>query len=443
MPKLAKPKTDADFRTARPKDREYLIPDGKGLNLRVRPATEDSPEGSKVWVFRYRFGGKERNLAIKGGYPGTSLKNARDEAARMRDMIARGEDPGDVRKAGKEDAARKAEEIAKEQAKNATTFRLVAEEFLQVRMSHRTESTRNAADMRLRRNIYPWIGERPISEITGPEILQALRRLEVDGKVETAHRLRGLCSQVFRYAIATGKAERNVADDLRGALSSVQKEHRAALLDPIRFGQLLRDIDAYQGYYATKYALRLLPLVFTRPGELRLAQWSEIDFERAQWDIPAGRMKMRIPHTVPLSRQVVEILRELRTLSGDGPFLFPTPRQRGKPISNVAVLNGLRRMGYGTEEQSAHGFRAIARTLLDERLHVSPAYIEAQLAHRVADALGTAYNRTQHLEPRRAMMQQWADYLDTLKASSLELQTIRRERTGYLDKLDKLERGEG
>jgi len=409
VPKLAQPKAETVFRNAQPKDKPYLIPDGGGLNMLV------TPDGTKLWVFRYRVDGKERKTAIKGGYPKVSVKDARAEAERFRDQVARGEDPGTIRKAGKEEATRKAEEIAKEEARSATTFRVVAEEFLRVRMSHRTESTRTAADQRLQRNIYPWFGERPISEITGPEILQALRRIEANGKLETAHRLRGLCSQVFRYAIATGQAERNVADDLRGALSSVQKEHRAALLDPVRFGQLLRDIDGYQGYFATKYALRLLPLVFTRPGELRLAQWSEIDFERAQWDIPAGRMKMRLPHTVPLSRQVLEILRELRALSGDGPYLFPTPRQRDKPISNVAVLNGLRRMGYGTEEQSAHGFRAIARTLLDERLHVSPAYIEAQLAHRVADALGTAYNRTQHLEPRRAMMQTWADYLDELK----------------------------
>jgi integrase len=409
MPKLAQPKAETVFRNALPKAKAYLIPDGHGLNMVV------TPDGSKLWVFRYRVDGKEKKIAIRGGYPTVSVKDARKEADRFRDQLARGEDPGSIRKAGKEEIARKAEEIVKDAAKNATTFRLVAEEFLQVRMSHRTESTRVAADQRLQRNIYPWFGDRPISEITGPEILQALRLIEANGKMETAHRLRGLCSQVFRYAIATGKAERNVADDLRGALSSVQKEHRAALLDPVRFGQLLRDIDAYQGYFATKYALRLLPLVFTRPGELRLAQWTEIDFERAQWDIPAGRMKMRIPHTVPLSRQVVEILHELRALSGSSSYLFPTPRQRDKPISNVAVLNGLRRMGYGTEEQSAHGFRAIARTLLDERLHILPAYIEAQLAHRVADALGTAYNRTQHLEPRREMMQTWADYLDTLK----------------------------
>jgi len=410
MPKLAGPKAPLAFANAKPREKEYSISDGRGLYMVV------TPDGSKLWDFRYRIGERRRKLAIKGGFPAVSLKAAREAADRFRAILARGEDPADVRKAGREEQARQEEEARQEVARDATTFRKVAEEWMRVRLAHRSESTRHGVAMRFERNVFPWIGDRPISELTAPELLETVRKVEGRGKLETAHRVVGACGQVFRYAIATGQADRDIAADLRGALTPAKTEHRAALVDPAEFGRLLRDIDTYQGWYATKYALRLLPLVFTRPGELRLAQWTEIDFQRAQWDIPAGRMKMRLPHTVPLSRQSLAILEELREFSGEGSFLFPTPRQKDKPLSNVAVLNGLRRMGYGTEEQTAHGFRATARTLLDERLHVNPAFIEAQLAHKVADTLGTAYNRTQHLDSRREMMQTWADYLDRLRS---------------------------
>ena len=413
MPRIAEPKAPVVYSNAKPEEKEYTIADGRGLYMVI------TPDGSKLWDFRYSLNGRRRKMAIKGGFPAVGVKAAREEADRMRAMVARGEDPAEVRKIGMEEKARQYDQARQEVAKTATTFRVVADEWMDVRLAHRTESTRQGARLRLERNIFPWIGDRPISEITAPELLEAIRKVEQNGKLETAHRVRGFCSQIFRYAIATGKTDRDIASDLRGALTPAVKGHRAAMVDPTEFGRLLRDIDAYQGWYATKYALRLLPLVFTRPGELRLAQWTEIDFQRAQWDIPAGRMKMRLPHTVPLSSQSLAILEELRNLSGSGPYLFPTPRQKDKPLSNVAILNGIRRMGYGTEEQSAHGFRATARTLLDERLHVNPAHIEAQLAHRVADALGTAYNRTHHLEARRAMMQTWADYLDGLKAGEV------------------------
>lgn len=410
MPRLAQQKAETEFRNAKPKEKPYLIADGRGLSLLV------TPEGSKRWVFRYRLAGKLNKLAIKGGYPAVSLKAARAEAERFRDMIARGEDPMEARKAGKEQAARQDEEARKDAARNAATFRAVAEEWIRVRLANGSDSTKHGTALRLAKNVYPWLGDKPIADITAPELLEVLRLAQNRGRLETAQRVRGICGQIFRYAISTGRAERDIAADIRGALTPPKVTHRAALTDPEEFGRLLRDIDAYQGWYATKYALRILPLVFTRPGELRLAQWSEIDFERAQWDIPADRMKMRRPHAVPLSRQALELLRELKDVSNGGACLFPTPRQKDVPLSNVAILNGLRRMGYGTEEQSAHGFRAAARTLLDERLRIPPVYIEAQLAHKVPGALGAAYNRTQHLEERRGMMQTWADYLDTLKA---------------------------
>jgi integrase len=411
MPKVATQKAETVFRNAKAKDKAYLIADGDGLCLQV------SPEGVKRWIFRYRFDGKERKIALKDNlYPAMSAKLAREGADRLREMVARGDDPGEVRKIAKIERVQLVAEVRKEEAKLANTFRLVAEEWMETILAARTTSTRTSTAQRFERNVFPWIGDRPISEITAPELLEVVRKIERNGKQEMAHRVLRRCGQVFRYAIATGRAPRDIASDLKGALAPAQGGHRAAITDPAQFGQLLREIDNYQGYYATHYALRLLPLVFTRPGELRLAKWEEIDFERAQWDIPAGRMKMRLPHTVPLSRQALEILKDLHALSGSGPVLFPTPRQKDKPISDVAILNGLRRMSYAKDEQSAHGFRASARTLLDERLGVNPAHIEAQLAHKVAGPLGTAYNRTQFLDARKDMMQTWADYLDTLKA---------------------------
>jgi len=343
MPKLSEPKTETVFRNAKPQEKEYTISDGRGLCMVV------TPDGSKSWIFRYRFGDARKKLAIRGGYPAVSLKVAREEAARLREIIERGKDPADLRKSAKQASERKREVKRIEVLRAACTFRVLAEEWLNVKQVHRAESTRHGIVQRLEKNVFPWLGERPMSEITAPELLEVVRKIEHRGKQETAHRVLGMCGQIFRYAVASGRTERDIAGDLRGALAPIPEGHRAAILDPKEFGRLLRDIDVYQGWYATKYALRLLPLVFTRPGELRLAQWPEIDIERAQWDIPATRMKMRLPHTVPLSRQALEILEELRGLSGDGLCLFPMPRQKDKSISDMALLSGLRRMGYGME----------------------------------------------------------------------------------------------
>ncbi|MDR2880769.1 MAG: site-specific integrase [Azoarcus sp.] len=271
---------------------------------------------------------------------------------------------------------------------------------------------------RLERDAFPWIGGKPTAEIRAPELLAMLRRIEERGAIETAHRVLQICGQVFRYAVVTGRIDRNPAADLRGALPPVQVDHRAAIVEPAKVGELLRAIESYQGYLVTRCALRLAPLVFVRPGELRKAEWSEFDLDAAEWNIPAARMKMRTAHLVPLSRQAVEILRELEPLTSRSRYVFTGLRSHDRPMSDNAILSALRRMGFAKDEMSGHGFRAMARTILDEVLHVRPDYIEHQLAHAVRDPNGCAYNRTAHLRERRRMMQQWADYLDALRAGA-------------------------
>jgi integrase len=262
---------------------------------------------------------------------------------------------------------------------------------------------------------FPWLGSRPIADITAPELLAALRKTEARGALGTAHRVLQTFGQVFRYAIATGRAMRDPAADLRGALPPAKEGHFAAITEPEAIGPLLRAMYDYQGSAITRAALRLAPLVFVRPGELRQAEWKEIDFEKAEWRIPTERMKMKQPHIVPLSLQALEILKELHPLTGRGRFLFPSPLTNQRAMSDNAILTAMRRMGINKNEMSGHGFRAMARTVLDEVLHVRPDYIEHQLAHAVRDPNGRAYNRTAHLPERRKMMQQWADYLDELR----------------------------
>jgi integrase len=270
----------------------------------------------------------------------------------------------------------------------------------------------------LERNVFPYIGTHPITTIKAPELLAVLRRVESRGALETAHRVRSVCGQIFRYAVVTGRTERDTAADLRGALPSAKEKHLAAITDPIKAGGLLRAIDGYQGGFVVQCALRLAPLVFVRPGELRHAEWSEIDFDNAEWNIPAAKMKLKEPHIVPLSRQTIDILQELFKLTGTGKYVFPSGRSFSRPMSNNAILAALRRMGFEKTEMSGHGFRAMARTILDEVLQVRPDFIEHQLAHAVRDPNGRAYNRTAHLPERRKMMQVWADYLDGLKAGA-------------------------
>ena len=267
----------------------------------------------------------------------------------------------------------------------------------------------------MERDVFPWIGARPISEIKAPELLKVLRRVESRGALETAHRIRTIAGKVFRYALATGRAERDPSGDLKGALPQPNEKHHAAITKPKEVAPLLRAIDGYHGHFVVKCALRLAPLLFVRPGELRHAEWAEISLDEAVWNIPAHKMKMKEPPLVTLSKQAVEILRELHPLTGASRYVFPSARSFARPMSNNAILAALRRMGYDKDTMSGHGFRAMARTILDEILHVRLDFIEHQLAHAVRDPNGRAYNRTAHLAERRKMMQDWADYLNRLK----------------------------
>lgn len=375
--------------------------DEKGLYLEV------APSGGKWWRLKYRFDGKEKRLSL-GTYPDVSLKSARTKRDEARTLLADGVDPGEQRKAMKVARAGRA----------ANSFEVVGREWFGKYSPSWASSHAEKIIQRLERDIFPWIGGRPIAEIKAPELLTCLRRIEERGALETAHRALQNCGQIFRYSVATGRAERDPSVDLRGALPPVKRTHHAAITDPKAIGELLRAMDGYQGSFVTKCALRLAPMVFVRPGELRKAEWAEFDLDAACWNIPPERMKMNDAHLVPLASQAVDILRELHALTGEGRYVFPGARTNGRPMSDNAVLAALRRMGYAKDEMSGHGFRAMARTILDEVLGVRPDYIEHQLAHAVRDPNGRAYNRTAHLAERRKMMQQWAGYLDTLKSGA-------------------------
>jgi len=392
------PLTDTAIRRVKPKKKPFKLFDSAGLFLLV------TPSGGKWWRFKYRFNNKEKLLSL-GTYPDISLKEARERRDIERRKVADRIDPAVNRRAVK---AAWADSLA-------NSFEVVAREWMDKQASAWAAANTKKVRRLLELNIFPWLGGRPIADITPPELLTALRRTEARGAINTAHRVLQICGQVFRYAVATGRAQRDPTGDLRGALPPVKGKHHAAVTDPKAIGSLLRALYDYQGGVVTRCALRLAPLVFVRPGELRNAEWAEIDWETASWNIPAARMKMKEPHLVPLSRQVIEILQELHPLTGRGRYLFPSPRTNQRPMSDNAILSALRRMGIGKEEMTGHGFRAMARTVLDEVLHVRPDYIEHQLAHAVRDPNGRAYNRTAHLPERRKMMQDWADYLDGLR----------------------------
>ena len=315
----------------------------------------------------------------------------RDEARRQ---IAHGIDPGAVRKAQKQAETEETE-----------TFEVIAREWHMKFTPNWTPGHAAAINGRLERDLCPWIGKRPITEIEAPDLLAVLRRVESRGALESAHRIRTIAGQVFRYAIATGRAKHDPSVYLRGALPQPREKHHAAITDPKEVAPLLRDIDGYQGHFLVKCALKLAPLLFVRPGELRHAEWAEIDLDEAVWNIPASKMKMKEPHLVPLSVQAVEILRELQPLTGSGRYVFPSVRSVTKPMSENTVNAAIRYMGYAKETMTGHGFRAMARTILDEVLHFRPDIIEHQLAHAVRDPNGRAYNRTAHLAERRKMMQ--------------------------------------
>jgi len=387
------PLTDTTIRNAKPSEKPRRLFDGGGLYLEVAPA------GGKWWRLKYRFGGRDKRISL-GVYPAVRLRDARDRRDAARKQLAAGIDPS---------AARKAEKAAE-----ADTFEVVAREWY---AKHAPRWGRGHADNTIRcleRDVFPWLGIRSVSKVTAPELLAVLRRIEGRGAIETTHRALQNCGRVFRYAIATGRAERDPAADLRGALPPAKKKHHAAITDPKEIGALLRAIDGYQGAFATQCALRLAPLTFVRPGELRAAEWSEINLDGDEWRIPADRMKMREVHIVPLSRQAVECLRELYPLTGSGRYVFPSLRTAARPMSETTMNAGLRRMGYAKDEMTGHGFRSMASTLLTEQGWPRDA-IERQLAHGERDAVRAAYNYAEHLPERRKMMQAWADYLDGLK----------------------------
>lgn len=406
-------KADVIIRNTKPADKTLRLSDGDGLYLLIKP------NGAKWWRLDYSIGGKRKTLSV-GVYPDIGLKEARDRADEGRRLVATGIDPSDARKADKTEQVKalEADRRIAEGLPAIDSFEEVAREWFTKFSIEWAASHADKIIRRLERDIFPWIGKQPIASITAPELLSVLRRIESRGALETAHRAHQNCSQVFRYAIATGRAERDPSPDLRGSLPSVKQTHHAAITEPKAIGALLRAIDGYQGYFVTKCALRIAPLVFVRPGELRKAEWTEISLDRAEWNIPAERMKMRESHLVPLSTQAVEILQELHALTGNDRFVFPGARTNGRPMSDNAILAALRRMGFAKDEMSGHGFRAMARTILDEVLQVRPDYIEHQLAHAVRDPNGRAYNRTAHLVERRKMMQLWADYLDKLKTGA-------------------------
>lgn len=400
-------------------DKPRKLSDGGGLLLEVRP------EGGKWWRWRYRFGGREKMLSL-GTYPETSLQDARARRDELAATLASGADPSEARK-----AERAAHQVERSQTEReaaglppAGSLEAVAREWLEVVHAAKvSEGHAERTRLRLEQDVFPWIGRTPLANVTAPMLLECLRRVEARGAIETAHRIKQACGQVFRYGIATGACERNPAADLRDALKPVVVKHHAAITDPKRAGELLRAVVDYQGHPVTRAALALAPLLFQRPGELRQAEWSEIDLDAGLWTIPGARMKRTIQgkttgpdHLVPLSRQAVAILRDLQPLTaGRSVFVFPSLRTAHRPMSDNAVLSALRRMGFTKDEMTGHGFRAMARTMLAERLGVDEAVIEAQLAHAVRDSLGRAYNRTEFVEQRREMMQVWADYLDRLR----------------------------
>ncbi|AIY40145.1 Integrase [Collimonas arenae] len=352
----------------------------------------------------FRFTGKQKTLAL-GVYPAVSLAKARKRRDEARELLAEGIDPG---KAKRDDKQAKI-------AAAAFTFETVARTWLGKTAANRAESTQEKNTAWLERNIFPFIGSMPISDIKPKDVLAALSKIEARGAIESAHKIKQICGQVFRFGVATGLAERDVTADLRGALSAVPKAHYAAITEPKQAGELMRSIHAYTGHPYAVAALKLSPLLFVRPGELRSAVWMEIDLDAAEWRIPGEKMKMKIDHLVPLSTQAVEILRDMQAMTGHGKYVFPSIRTGERCMSENTVNAALRSMGYSKEVMTGHGFRAMARTIMDEVLGERIDLIEHQLAHAVKDPNGRAYNRTAHLPARREMMQRWSNYLDKLR----------------------------
>ena len=385
--------TNLQIQKAKPKEKQYKLSDGRGMYLIV------APRGGRYWRLDYRFNGKRQTLSL-GTFPSTSLKEARRKCANTKSLIEDGIDPSHQRKiklAGDKDS-----------------FEAVAKEWYGKYRSQWTDNHATTTLRRIKANLFPWLGSRPIAVIEPREILQTLRRIEKRGSLETAHRVQQIASRIFRYAVATGQCTRDPTTDLKGALPPTRSTHFPTITDPTEIGALLRTIDGYQGSPITQFALQLAPLVFVRPGELRHCEWAEIRTDEATWRIPSTKMKMRRDHIVPLSRQALSILEELQPLTGSGIYAFPSARSATRPMSENTINGALRRLGYTTDEFTGHGFRSMASTILNENSWNRDA-IERQLAHVDNNSIRATYNYAEHLEERRRMMQWWADYLDELK----------------------------
>lgn len=394
------PLSDTAIRNSKPKEKQYKLTDGEGLYLLVMP------KGGKYWRLDYRFEGKRKTLAI-GTYPDVPLKLARERKCDARNRIAAGVDPSELRKSHKR---------ARQEA-STNSFESVAREWLVKFSSKWTVGHKERLTRRFEKDVFPWIGNNPINEIAAPDILKVVRRIESRGALDTAHRALQNCGQVFRYAVATGRASQDPSSALKGALPPVRQTHHASITDPKEIGGLLRAIDDYQGHFITKCALRFIPYCFVRPTELRHAEWQEIDLDSSEWRIPPEKMKMRQTHIVPLSSQAVEILKELQLLTGNGKYIFPSVRSSKRPMSENTINAALRRMGFCKEEMTGHGFRSMASTTLNEQGWNHDA-IERQLAHGERNNVRAAYNYAEYLPKRRKMMQSWADYLDGLKSGT-------------------------
>lgn len=392
--------TNTAINNAKPAEKPYKLYDSDGLFLQV------TPSGGKWWRFKYRFDNKEKLISL-GTYPEVSLKQARDKRDDARKQIANDSiDPSKSRQKAK----------LEKEISLVNSFELVAREWWQSYMKNKAESHKDKVIRRFELYLFPWIGNQPIAEITAPQLLQSIKRIEALNKLETAHRTLQTAGQVFRYAVQTGRAERDISHDLKGALPARATKHMAAFTDPKDVATLLKAIDGFNGTLTVQCALKLAPLVFVRPSELRQAKWKDINLETGEWKFVVS--KTNTNHLVPLSKQAIKILEEIKPLSGHREYVFPGGHSPLKPMSEAAINAALKRMGYDTQNEiTGHGFRAMARTILHEQLNMDPHVIEHQLAHTVPDTLGSAYNRTRFIEQRKLMMQLWADYLDNLKGT--------------------------
>jgi len=417
MPRKTMPLTDTEVRNAKPKEKAYRLTDGKGLYLEVLPT------GAKSWRFKYRVAGQEKRMVF-GLWPEVGLKDARQRRSDARALVAAGADPGGQRRQEQEDQKAQAHETA-------MTFERVAREWHGKQVGTWSEEHAQKVIGRLERFLFPHLGSVPVAQLKAPKLLAAIRRAEAWGVIQTAQRLRQYSEKIYAYAVASGLAERNIGSDLKGALTPHRTVNRPAIVDAKAVGGLLRAVDGYGGEPTTRAALTLAAYTFLRPGELRRAEWAEIDLEAEggpRWVIPGEKMKMGQTHIVPLSRQGVEVIEKLRPLTGHSRYLFPSLRGQGKCMSEGTLNGALRRMGVGQEEHCAHGFRAMASTLLNEQGWASDV-IERQLAHAPRNKVRATYNRAEHLPERRKMMQAWADYLDALKAGG-KIIPIHRENAG-------------